>query len=291
MSSRQTPIYFTEKELPNGKGGIRISTLVTEVLHEETGSFGKIAVYDTPFYGRMLAIDDIIQTTISDEFIYHEMMVVLPSLYIPKTESVLIIGGGDGGAIKQALRLPDIQRIVQVEIDDHVVELSKKYLPEVSGGAYDDPKVELVIADGAQFLRETEEKFDLIVMDLTDPVPGSPAEALFTEGFYATAKRALREGGVISAQCGSLVFQAQEVKSVKESLGKSFANAVLHHAVVPGYQLSSFGFMIATDRPSPTTEEVSTRLRAVTGTSRFLTEDMYPATLALPPYMLESVYS
>src|SRR5919112_6103941 len=138
-TSAEKPFYFTEAELPYERVGIEISVLVTETLLDEKSEYGHIQVFDTAFFGKMLVIDRIIQTTVYDEFIYHEMMVILPSLRIGEPRSVVIIGGGDGGATKQALRVKSLRKIVMAEIDTTVIDVSKKFLPEISGDAFDDP--------------------------------------------------------------------------------------------------------------------------------------------------------
>src|SRR4028118_1795240 len=131
-NSAEKSFYFTEAQLPYGKEGIKISVLVNETLLDEKSKHGHIQVFDTAFFGKMLVIDGIIQTTVYDEFVYHEMMVILPSLRIEKPQSLLIIGGGDGGAVKEALRVKSLKKIVMAEIDTAVIEVSRKFLPEIS---------------------------------------------------------------------------------------------------------------------------------------------------------------
>lgn len=281
--------WFTEAELPYGKKGLRLSTLVTNQLYHEKTPFGDLEILETPFYGRILTLDGIIQTSTYDEFIYHEMMVLAPSLYTDAPKSVLVIGGGDGGAIKQALRLGSVERITMVEIDTKVVELSKQYLPSISGGAFDDPRVELILQDGKAFLENTTDTYDIIVMDLTDPLEDSPAEDLFTTDFYKTVRSRLTPTGVAAIQCGSLLFQPGEVKGVRASLAASFANTFLHTAVVPGYQLSSFGFIYATDNAAPTAEQLESRYANISGEFDYLTPQMFAASQAIPPYLQREI--
>src|SRR4028119_1537063 len=166
-NSAKKPSYFTEAGLPYGREGIRISALVNETLLDAKSEYGHIQVFDTAFFGKMLVIDGIIQTTVYDEFVYHEMMVILPSLRIEKPQSILIIGGGDGGAIKQALRVKSLKRIVMAEIDMTVIDVSREFLPEISDGAFDDPRVELIVQNGAEYVRRHKAEFDLVVLDST----------------------------------------------------------------------------------------------------------------------------
>ncbi len=203
---------FTEAPLPYGRTGVAISIRIDEILHDERSDYGRIQVFATPFFGRMLVIDGIIQTTEVDEFIYHEMLVLPPSLAFGRPASLLIIGGGDGGALRQAVKVSSLHRIIAVDIDPVVTEVSRRYLPTVSGGAFADPRVQLLHADGAQYVQECNERFDVVVLDLTDPVSGGPAEALFDEPFLRQVQRVLTPGGVMAMQCGSLVFQPDEVR-------------------------------------------------------------------------------
>jgi spermidine synthase len=284
-NSARKPSYFKEAELPYGREGIRISVLVNETLLDEKSAYGHIQVFDTAFFGKMLVIDEIVQTTVYDEFVYHEMMVILPSLRIEKPQSVLIIGGGDGGAIKQALRVKSLKRIVMAEIDTTVIDVSREFLPEISGGAFDDPRVELIIQDGAKYVRRHKAEFDLVVLDSTDPVPGSPAEYLFSEGFYHEVKDALEPGGVVALHGGSITFQPAEVTTIVQRLRRVFKYVDLYPAIVPSYQLSLFGFINASDQPQAKTAEVERWMQNIEGQSKYLSSEVYKTLGVLPPYI------
>jgi spermidine synthase len=145
--------WFSEKGLPYASDTVEIRVFVNEMLHDEQSKYAHIQVFSTPFFGKMLVIDDIIQTTERDEHIYHEMMVLLPSIRMGQPKKLLIIGGGDGGAIKQALRIKSLEEVTQVEIDERVTEISKQFLPSLSEGSFDDPKVNVIYTVGAEFLR------------------------------------------------------------------------------------------------------------------------------------------
>lgn len=276
--------WFTERELPYGHPGVRVSFQVHRVLHDERSPFGHIQVLDTPFHGRVLVIDGIVQTTEHDEFVYHEMLVLGAGVRHGRPASMLIVGGGDGGALRQALRLRSLRSVVQVEIDDTVSRVCREHLPRVSGGAFDDPRVELVWADGARYLAACRRRFDVIVLDLTDPVPGGPAESLFGERFLRTAADALAPGGVLAAQCGSLTLQPDEVRTQLRLTRRLFPDTTLHTAVVPGYQLTSFGFLLAGGDP-PDLGDPAGRWANIDGPCRYLSPQMYAASTVLPPYL------
>lgn len=278
--------WFTEAELPYSKQDIRLSSRYTEVLFDKKSPFGHVQIFDTPFYGRMLTLDGIIQVAEKDEFIYHEMMVTLPAIKHGEPKSILVVGGGDGGAVKQAVTLPGVERVVLVEIDTSVIDVCQTYMPSIADGSLQDSKVEVIIADGKKYIEETKEKFDLIVLDLTDPVPDGPAEALFTDTFYQSVKNCLKPGGIMSTHCGSLLFQPEEAGELKTRLEKVFKDVVLHYAIIPTYQLSYFGFLIASDEAhQTTTEEVATRIKAISRPLKYLTPAIFENSTVLPPYL------
>jgi spermidine synthase len=155
---------------------------IDRVLFEDKSEHQDVLVFENAMYGRVLAIDGIIQTTERDEFAYHEMMVHVPILAHGNASKVLIIGGGDGGIMREALRHPNVSLCHMVDIDDMVVEISKKYLPTLSDGVFENPRGKVVIDDGCKFVKETTEKYDVVIVDSTDPL--GPGAVLFTEEFY-----------------------------------------------------------------------------------------------------------
>ncbi len=291
MSQPDGRDWFTEVELPHGRQGIKINIEIAGTLVDERSEWGHLQVFDTPFFGRLLVIDGIVQVTESDEFIYHEMMVTLPGLQHGAPGHVLITGGGDGGALRQALRFDSLRRATQVEIDEVVSRVCRQHLPSVGEGAFEHPKTRLVWQDAYAFVEDTDERFDVIVLDLTDPVEGSPAARLFDEDFLRLVERRLTPGGIVMTQCGSLIFQPDEVRQQVARLGRVFAQVRLHHAVVPSYQLTSFGFVMASQAGlEPLDRETfDARLAGVAGACRYLDHDSYLASLALPPYLRESL--
>lgn len=285
--------WFTEAQLPYSQPDIQISTRFTEVLYDEesSGLLGQhVQVFDTPFYGRMLTLDGIIQVAEKDEFIYHEMMVTLPAIKHGNPKSILIIGGGDGGAVKQALRINSVERVVLVEIERMVIDVCKKFIPSIGDGSLDDERVEIVIADGMEYVRDSKEKFDIIALDLTDPLPEGPAAGLYKEPFYQNVKDALNPGGIVSAHCSSLVIQPEEASEMIPRLKKVFGEVVLHTAVIPTYQLTSFGFLIA--RPDPVTldkQNIDSGFGNLTGSNKYLSREMYEASQVIPPYIANKI--
>ena len=181
--------------------GIEQRYRVLQRLHAQTTPWQHLEVLDLEGPGRALILGGTLQTSLNEDFTYHEPLVHVPMFAHPNPHRVLIVGGGDGGALRHVLLHPSVDRALEVEIDQAVVEASLRFLPEISGGAYSDPHAELKIQDGAQFVAETSERFDVILVDSTDPV--GPAAALISDAFLRDARRALAPGGLLTMQSGS----------------------------------------------------------------------------------------
>jgi spermidine synthase len=211
--------------------------------------YQRIEVWDTPQLGCLFSLDGRPMTSAGDEFIYHECMTHVAALSHPAPRAALVLGGGDGGAARQLLRHPGIERIVVAELDADVVRLTGDYLPEVRGGAFDDPRVELVIGDAADFVAQASQDshalpFDLVVFDLTPP--DSPAAGLYSPKFYRALKSVMSEDALVSLHLGSPLHHPERVGALLESLRTTFANVRPLGAWVPLY--GSFWLMaVASD--------------------------------------------
>ena len=203
---------------------------------------------DTYEFGRMLLLDGIIMTTIKDEFVYHEM-ISLPALNThPNPKNVLVIGGGDGGAIREIVKHPKVEKAILCEIDGQVIEVSKKYLPEISC-ALNDPKVEVVVEDGIKYIQENKNKFDVILVDSTDPI--GPAVGLFAKDFYQGIYDALKEDGVFAAQTESPWVNENLVKRVFQDIKSIFPITRLYLANVPTYPTGMWSFTMGSKNMIP----------------------------------------
>ncbi|MGB1548679.1 MAG: polyamine aminopropyltransferase, partial [Alphaproteobacteria bacterium] len=223
-----TGSWFEETLYPDFGQRLKISN----VLHREKTDYQDLIIFENPQFGRVLALDGNVQTTEGDEFFYHEMLNHPAILAHGEVKRVLIIGGGDGGALREALKHP-IEKATMVEIDPSVIELSKQYLPTLSAGAFDDPRTELIIWDGTKFVAETDERFDVIIVDSTDPV--GPAKVLFQEEFYTNCKRCLTERGILITQSGVPFLQGEEARDVHRRLRSLFADNGFLMVPVPTY--------------------------------------------------------
>lgn len=202
-----------------------------EVYRERTG-LQELVIFETPFFGRVLALDGVIQTTERDEFFYHEAIVHVPLFGHGAARRVLIIGGGDGGCLREALKHP-VETVTMVEIDRKVIDLSLEYLPTISAGAFDDPRTRLLITDGIKFVHETAQSFDVIIVDSTDPQ--GPGAVLFTPDFYAACRDRLSEGGVLVTQNGVPYLQPAELQESYRCFRGLFDEASCYLSGVPSY--------------------------------------------------------
>ncbi|MCS9087187.1 polyamine aminopropyltransferase, partial [Pseudomonas aeruginosa] len=180
---------------------------IDNMLHEVRTEHQHLVIFENARMGRVMALDGVIQTTEADEFIYHEMLTHVPILAHGAARRVLIIGGGDGGMLREVAKHKSVERITMVEIDGTVVDMCKAFLPNHSQGAFDDPRLNLVIDDGMRFVATTEERFDVIISDSTDPI--GPGEVLFSENFYQACRRCLNEGGILVTQNGTPFMQLE----------------------------------------------------------------------------------
>src|SRR3546814_15690 len=188
--------------------GVQTRLKVDEVLYEGKSEHQHLVLFENSDFGRVLILNGVIQTTERDEFVYHEMLAHLPILAHGAAAKVLVIGGGDGGMLEEVLKHRMVERAVLVEIDVAVIDFSKQHLRSICGDAFDNPRTEVVVDDGVNFVAATDERFDVIISDSTDPI--GPGEVLYTERYYAACKRCLTPGGVLVTQNGVPFMQADE---------------------------------------------------------------------------------
>ena len=256
-----------------------------EVLYDSATSHQRLRIFRNARFGRVLTLDDVVQTTERDEFIYHEMMAHVPILAHGTARRVLIIGGGDGGMAREVLRHRSVEHATMVEIDAGVVELCREHLPSLSAGAFDDPRLDLVIADAAEFVQRTDRRFDVVISDSTDPI--GPGEVLFGETFYGRVKNLLRPGGIFVTQNGVPFVQPDELRGTMRAFRALFRDASCYLATVPTYAGGPMAFGWATDgavREAPL-ETLAARFAASGIETRYYTPEVHKAAFALPPYV------
>ena len=255
---------------------------------ERTTGLQELLIFRNPSFGRVLVLDGVVQTTEADEFIYHEMLAHVPLFAHGAARRVLIVGGGDGGMLREALRHRAVERVVQVEVDPDVIDTCREHLPNHSAGAFDDPRVEVVIADGARFVSGTAERFDVVIVDSTDPE--GPGAALFGSGFYADCRRSLAPGGVLVTQNGVAFLQPEVARGTARAFDGQFRDWGFFSAAVPTYAGGLMLFGWATDDPSLRTVSVETlreRCTAAGIRTRYYNPEIHKASFALPQYVRE----
>ncbi|WP_104017371.1 polyamine aminopropyltransferase [Roseovarius nitratireducens] len=261
------------------------SLRVDEMLYDSKTDHQRLKVFTNGTFGRVLTLDDVVQTTEGDNFIYHEMLTHVPILAHGMARRVLIIGGGDGGMAREVLRHDSVGHVTMVEIDAGVVDFSREYLPMLSAGAFEDPRLELVIADGAEFIRQTKGGYDVIIVDSTDPI--GPGEVLFTETFYGHAKRALAEDGILVTQNGVPFLQGEELTNTMRAFRALFADATCYLATIPTYAGGPMAFGWGTDGTARNTplDVLQGRLDAAGFAPDYYTPEVHKAAFALPGYV------
>jgi spermidine synthase len=266
--------------------GIQQRYRIRARIHAQTTPWQTLEVLDLEGPGRALILGGTLQTSVGEDFSYHEPLVHIPLFAHPNPHRVLIIGGGDGGALRHVLMHSSVDRALEVEIDQAVVEVSLRYLPGISGGAYNDRRTELKVQDGIKFVAETTERFDVILIDSTDPV--GPAAGLLSRSFLQDARRALAPGGLVGMQCGSPVSQAREWLATARAFKRAFPIARPYTGYVPIYPGMMWSWIIGSDEVDPVRlDEVSTnaRLDPMRSSLRIYNTGLHRAAFALPTFM------
>lgn len=263
---------------------------VDKELYRDKTAHQDLVIFENAALGRVMALDGVVQTTERDEFIYHEMMTHVPLLAHGRVKKVLIIGGGDGGMLREVCRHRGIEQITMVEIDAGVVEFCRQYLPNHHAGAYDDPRFNLVIDDGVNFVNQTRDTFDVIISDCTDPI--GPGESLFTSRFYAGCARCLNPDGIFVAQNGVCFLQQDEAVNSHQKLSHYFTDVSFYQAAVPTYYGGIMTFAWATNNPQYRQLSVQTlqaRFEAAGINSRYYNPQIHQGSFALPQYLLNAL--
>jgi spermidine synthase len=263
---------------------------IDELLYEEKTEHQHLLIFRNARFGRVMVLDGVVQTTERDEFIYHEMLAHVPILAHGRVARVLILGGGDGGMLREVCKHRGIQTVVQVELDRKVVDLCREYLPGHSQGAFEDPRLQLVFDDGLNYVNTTAEQFDVVIVDSTDPL--GPGEALFSQVFYSACKRCLLPGGILVTQNGVAFMQRDEVQTTARRMCGLFADWHFFTAAVPTYVGGCMTFGWATDDPAlRQTPVTSLRKRFQAGklATRYYNPEIHLAAFALPQYVRAAI--
>ncbi|MEL7529590.1 MAG: polyamine aminopropyltransferase [Pseudomonadota bacterium] len=279
-------LVFNETLYP----GVQVSYGCEQILYQEKTEHQDLVLFSNPVFGKILMLDGVTQVTTADEFIYHEMMSHVPIIAHGAARNVLIVGGGDCGLAEEVLKHTTVERLVQVEIDASVVEFSKEHFADFNKGVVDDPRFELVIADGMKFAAETDRTFDVVIVDSTDP--HGPGAVLFSEEFYRNVHRMLTPGGVLVTQNGVPFLQRDELVTTIERFSRIFKDTAAYIAAIPTYFGGHMTLGWATDNPElrrQTATVLEERFNAAGFQTRYYTPDVHAAAFALPRFILDAV--
>jgi len=230
---------------PDLWSGQAFSLHVKEVLFSERSKYQDIMVLKSHSYGNVLVLDGVIQTTDRDEFAYQEMLTHLPMFSHPNPRQILIIGGGDGGILREVLKHPSVEKVTMCEIDGMVVDVAKKFLPQLSV-CFASPKLTLHIGDGFEFLKAHKQEFDVVITDSSDPF--GPAESLFGKPYYELISESLCDGGILASQAESIWLHFDLITSLVHSVRQIFKSIAYASSTVPSYPSGSIGYLLASKK-------------------------------------------
>jgi spermidine synthase len=265
--------------------------LVKRELARVQSQFQDIVIFESFSHGRVMLLDGVVQITEMDEFVYQEMLTHVPLLAHGAAKRVLIIGAGDGGVLKRVLQHRNVEKAVMVEIDGEVIRLCKEHMPNIAGDAWHDPRAEVIVGDGIDYVRKAASgSFDVVIVDSTDPI--GVGEVLFTDEFYANAARVLGERGLIVNQCGVPIMQADELRDTSLRRGKAFPDISAYVAAVPTYVGGFMTLGWAAKEATMRKHDVATiRARAeaagILGGTRYWTPEIHVGAFNLPPYIAQ----
>ncbi|PWY81164.1 spermine synthase [Aspergillus eucalypticola CBS 122712] len=263
--------------------GQAMNLKVNQILHHEKSKYQDVLVFESSDYGTVLVLDNVIQCTERDEFSYQEMITHLAMNSHPNPKKVLVIGGGDGGVLREVVKHETVEEATLCDIDEAVIRVSKKYLPGMSIG-FQHPNVKVHVGDGFQFLKERQNEFDVIITDSSDPE--GPAESLFQKPYFELLRDALREGGVITTQAENQWLHLSLITDLKKSCKEVFPVAEYAYTTIPTYPSGQIGFMVCC---KDATRNVKEPVRSWTREEeeklcRYYNQDIHRASFVLPNF-------
>ena len=272
-------LWMTEYQTPH----LGLSVRVKETLYSGQSDYQTIAVVDTEPFGRMLVLDGVFQTSIADEFVYHEMIAHVPLCAHPNPKRVLVIGGGDGGTVREVVKHPSVEQVVMVEIDGMVVDVAKRYLPEIAEALIaGHPKLDLRIEDGIRHVQEKRDYYDVIIVDCSDPI--GPGTGLFNYEFYQSARQALKSDGIFVQQTESPFVHTDLIKRVWGELSSLFPVTKLYLAAIPLYPSGTHCFTMASKRYDPLAADTDKKPEFAT---KYHNREIQKSCFVLPNFIRE----
>ncbi|MBW2027909.1 MAG: polyamine aminopropyltransferase [Deltaproteobacteria bacterium] len=263
--------------------GCSLHIKIKNVLFHYKSKFQEIIIMETEKMGRMLAIDGITMLTEFDEFAYHEMIVHVPLLVHPDPRKVLVIGGGDGGTVREIIKHPEVQEVHVCEIDEEVVRACREYLPSLAS-SFDDPRVKVFYEDGAKYVKESPGSYDVIIVDSTDPL--GPGQILFQREFYEDMKGALLDQGIAVTQCESMYLHQHVIRGVYSFAKDIFPRLGYYFTMVPTYPSGLIGFYFCSLSRDPVSDIDEDRARTLKGL-KYYTPELHRSSFTLPRFATE----
>ncbi len=273
-------LWFSERHTPN----VKFSIKVDRQLYSGQSEFQRIDVFDSIEFGRFLTLDGYMMLTEKDEFIYHEMITHVPMAVHPNPRNVLVIGAGDGGVIRELTRYKQVEHIDLVEIDEMVIEVCKKHLPQTASEFHDE-RVHIYIEDGVKYIRSCENQYDLIIVDSTDPF--GPGEGLFTKEFYGSCYKALREDGIMVNQHES-PFYREDVAAMQRAhkrIAECFPISRVYQAHIPTYPSGHWLFGFASKKYHPVAHFDVSAWQSLELMTRYYNPKLHVGSFSLPTYV------
>ena len=267
------------------KGILKTGFKFKELLFEGDSPYQNVKIVETNGFGKMLLNDSVVMTCERDEFIYHEMIAHVPMFTHPNPQSALIIGGGDGGTARELLKHQSLKRLIMVEIDSMVVSACKKHLKSLSA-SLENPRLELKIEDGADFISKQKGAFDIIVVDSSDPI--GPSSVLFGENFYKNACQALKSGGILVAQAESSFYEIERQKTLLEINSQLFKQLGFYNYSNLSYPAGPWSFLFASKGPHPLRDFQKARFKSQNLKLRYYNEEMHRASFAKAQFVKEA---
>ncbi len=263
----------------------RVRLEADEILHEDKSEHQHLVIFRNATWGTVLMLDGVCQLTTLDEFIYHEMMAHVPLMALDRPKRVLVVGGGDGGVLREVLKHPSVEKAMLCEIDRTVIDTALKYYPEIPGATFDDERTIVVIADGRKFVAETDERFDAIIVDSSEPI--GPSAVLHTPEFFADCKRALKEGGILVTQNGLPFLFPDHLRETTRAFASLFEFVAPYFCTQPCYFGGPFALNWASDEDDhlEISEKKLAKRQSKRGIeTRYWTPAVHNAAFALPAY-------
>jgi spermidine synthase len=271
-------LWVTERH--DGTTGMTVK--VKNTLYHEESEFQTIDILDTEAYGRMLLLDGMVMVTEKDEFIYHELISHVSLLSHPNPRKVLVIGGGDGGTVREVLKHPSVEKVILCEIDGMVIQACRTYLPSMAG-KLSDPRVEIEVRDGVAFVANRSNEFDVILIDSTDPL--GPGEGLFTEDFYKNVSAALKPDGIMVAQSESPLADQREMRMMYSLLRKVFPVVEPYLGPIPTYPGGYWSWAFCTKDAKPLEYINEAEAARLEKTTRYYNRAIHEAAFAIPNFV------